>query len=75
MTPLHHSQIRKYLGSYFLYYLPYFLGNSSKLRKRSFGCAQLDDVPDLAEIPGADYLSLTGVGKDIARNLSLYPLG
>ena len=76
MTPqLHHSQIRKYLGGYFLYYLPYFLGDSPKLRKRSLGCAQLDDMANFAEIPGADYPGLTGVGKDVASNLSFYPLG
>jgi hypothetical protein len=27
MTPLHNSQIPKYLGRYFLYYLQYFLGD------------------------------------------------
>ena len=75
MTPLHHSQIRKYLGGYFLYYLPYFLGDSPELGERPFGCAQLDDMANFAEIPGADYLGLTGVGKDITSNLRLYSLG
>ena len=73
MTLRHHSQIRKYLGGYFLYYPPYFLGDSPELGKCSFGCAQLDDMADFAEIPGADYLGLTGVGKDVASNLGFYP--
>ena len=75
MIPLHHSRIRKYLGGYFLHYPSYFLGDSSKLGKRPLGCAQLDDVPNFPEIPGADYLGLTGVGKDVASNLSFYPFG
>ena len=75
MTPLHQSQIRKYLGGYFLCYPPNFLGDSPELGKRSLGCAQLDDMANLAEIPGADYLGLTGIGKDVASNLSFYPLG
>ena len=74
MTPLHHSQIRKYFGGYLFYYLPYFFSDSPELGKRSLGCAQLDDMADFAEIPGADYLGLTGVGKDVAGNLSFYPL-
>ena len=74
-TMARHLQIRKYLGGYFLHYLPYFLGDSPELRKGSFGCAQLDDMANFAEIPGTDYLGLTGVGKDIAGNLSFYALG
>ena len=75
MTPLYRLQIRKYLGGYFLCYLPYFPGDSPHFGKRSFGCAQPDDMANFAEIPGADYLGLTGVGQDIASNLSFYPLG
>jgi len=74
MTPLHQSQTRKYLGGYSLYYFPNFLGDSPELRKRSFRCAQLDDMANFAEIPGAYYLGLTGIGQDIASNLSFYPL-
>ena len=32
-------------------------------------------MSNLPEIPGADYLSLTGVRKDVAGNLSFYPPG
>ena len=71
-TELRGSQIRKYLGGYFLRYSPYFFGDSSELRKRPFGCAQPDDMADLTEIPGTDYLTLAGVGENIASNLSFY---
>jgi len=74
ISQLHHSQIRKYLWGYFLYYLPDFFGDSSELGKRSFGCAQLDDMANFAEIPGADYLGLTGIGQDVASNFGFYPL-
>jgi hypothetical protein len=70
-----YSQICEYLGGDFLHYPPYFLGDSSKLRKRSLGCAQLDDMAYLAEIPSTDYLRLAGVGEDIASNFSFDPLG
>ena len=75
MKEVSRLQIFKHLGGQFLHYPSYFLGDSPKLRKRSLGCAQLDDMANFAEIPGADYLGLTGVGQDVAGNLSFYPLG
>jgi len=50
------------LGGYFLYYSMDFPGDSSELGKGAPGCAQLDDMADSAEIPGAAYPGFTGTG-------------
>ena len=68
------SQIRKYLWGYFLCYFPDFFGDGPELGERSLGGAQLYDMANFAEIPGADYLGFTGVGQDVASDPSFYPL-
>ena len=75
MTLLSRSQIREYLRGYFLHYSSDFLGDSPELGERSFGRAQLYDVANFAEIPGADYLGLAGIGQDVASDLSFYAFG